>query len=509
MPKPPLDDPQTSGKAAERFAIFEKAALERLQAGSDSTKPATFLPLPVRLTAGAAATIAGIGVLWSVLAKVPVQVNGTAAIVPEGGLGSLVAGTAGQLQLQVSGLGPNSLAAEQQERNQQLQTFWIEDYSPNTLSLTSLKDLVNGSLKPRNGSVLRMPEDLSGVEGYDRPGQRLLVTYPANTLLAWVTDEVANQELNGSFRAAIPSINLQKDQENTRQKRAKDYADLSNLQRQQLNTITNELQERREMYARYQKLWKKGYLATTVLLDEQSRINSLESQLAGMKSTILNSTISSKDQVLGANEANATRKETLNKLENLLITYLTRTAIFSPDGGFYMLSRNFKSYDIVQKGDEIFTYTTTPPALPRIVPVFLDSTSAQQVTDGMKVLITPKGISRAEFGGIPGAVTAVKKLPLPQDALIGIVGSRALANIVQQMLPSPYLVKVQLEQAEPEFCQQALSRRCYRWSSGRQPPHPVRLATLADVQITTYQRRPIEFVMPALKRGLGLVVDNQ
>lgn len=509
MPNPPNKQPQESGKAAERFAIFEKVALERLQAGSDSTKAASFLPLPVRLTAIVAASIAGIGVLWSVLARVPVQVNGTAAIVPEGGLGSLVAGTSGQLELQVSGLGSSILPPEQRFRNKQLSSFWTTDYSSETASLASLSELVNGALKPREGTILKMPEDLSRVEDYDQLGSKYLVTYPENTLLAWITDEFANQELNGSYRAATSSVNLQGEQEQTRLRRSKDFTELSDQQRLQLGTINKELQERRSLYIRYRKLWAKGYLPATLLLDEQSRINNLESQLASIESTVLGTTISSKDQLLSASEANASRVEVLNKLENLLITYLGKSAIFSPGGGFYILSRNFGSNDIVNKGDEIFAYTTKPPALPSRLPVFLDATSAQQVTDGMKVLVTPKGISRAEFGGIPGVVIAVTKIPLPQDALIGTVGSRALAGMIQQLLPSPYLVTVELEQSEQAFCQQALSRRCYRWSSGRLPPHPVRLVTLADVQITTYYRRPIEFVMPAVKRGLGLVVDNK
>ena len=66
----------SSKRAADRFQIFEALALERLQAGADATKPAAFLPLPVRLIAIAAAAIAGIGVVWSVVARVPVQVNG-------------------------------------------------------------------------------------------------------------------------------------------------------------------------------------------------------------------------------------------------------------------------------------------------------------------------------------------------------------------------------------------------------------------------------------------------
>jgi hypothetical protein len=127
----------------------------------------------------------------------------------------------------------------------------------------------------------------------------------------------------------------------------------------------------------------------------------------------------------------------------------------------------------------------------------------------MKVLVTPKGISRAQYGGIPGRVIEVNKLPLQGDGLLGAVGSRALVNPIQQITLTPYLARVQLEQTTPDRCRSGSSYDCYRWSSGRLPPHPVRLATLADVQITTTYRRPVEFVMPALRRALGLVVDNK
>ena len=62
-PSQTTEEDSSSSRAADRFGIFEKVALERLQAGADATKPASFLPLPVRLTAIAAASIAGLGLV--------------------------------------------------------------------------------------------------------------------------------------------------------------------------------------------------------------------------------------------------------------------------------------------------------------------------------------------------------------------------------------------------------------------------------------------------------------
>jgi hypothetical protein len=505
-------DVNTSNRAADRFQIFESVALERLQAGSDSTKPAAFLPLPVRLTAIAAAAIAGIGVVWSVLARVPVQVNGTAAIVPSSGMSTLVAPTSGHLRYQVNGLGPNTLPAAQQRNNQLLSRFWIQEarvFTSKVGAVRNLDILIQAALSPTQGQRLVLPEDLPDERLYDRPGSQQLISYPEGTVLARVVDPMAHQELNGALLSALPTVDLQQRLRRERLRRSGQYRNLGGIQQGQRQAIARELQERRALYQRLQGLWKQGFIPGTQLLEEQTRINGLQNQLLSADSSQLSTRINSQDLLDQSQQAYITDVDSRNRLESQLITFLTRTSLFVPNTGFYLLAKFFKDDTLVRQGEEVLTYTTKPAELPQVVPVFLDGTAAQQVNEGMSVLLTPRGISRAEFGGIRGTVNEVNKLPLLGEGVFGAVGSRSLANSIQQMIPSPYLIWVKLDQAEPAFCRQALSRRCYRWSSGRLPPHPVRLATLADVQITTTYRRPVEFVMPALRKALGLVVDNK
>jgi hypothetical protein len=83
-----------------------------------------------------------------------------------------------------------------------------------------------------------------------------------------------------------------------------------------------------------------------------------------------------------------------------------------------------------------------------------------------------------------------------------------MATQVAQQLPNPIVAYVRLDQAGKFECSQVLSSGCYTFSSRRSPPHAVRLGTSADVQITTKYSRPIEFVMPAVRKALGLVVEN-
>jgi len=499
-------------RAADRFAIFEQVALERLQAGADATKPASFLPLPVRLTAIAAAAIAGIGVLWSIVARVPVQVNGTAAIVPSSGLGSLNAGSSGEVFYQVSGLAPDRLSSAQRQRNALLSSFWLKGATALTSDVSAmgqLDQLVNAALAPSSGQPLVLPQALEEALAFDHNTGSAAVSYPSGTLLARVINTLNHQELNSALLSTLPTNTLQRQQQQERLQRASQLGQLNQKQTTQRQVIAAEIKQRRALYQRYLALWKQGYLPSTTLLQEQSNINNLEAQLLSTDGTTISTGINRSDQIDQSKQVAINNLDSRNKLETALVTFLTRSAVYAPETGIYILAANFSNGSKVREGDELISYTTKPPALPKELPVFLDAVAAQQVSDGMRVLLTPKGISRAQYGGIPGTVEQVTKLPLQTDGLLGVVGSRGLAATIQQQLPAPYVIRVRLEQAEPRYCKQALSRRCYRWSSNRLPPHPVRLATLADVQITTTYRRPIEFVMPVLQRALGLVVDNR
>jgi hypothetical protein len=524
MPSPPDDrfNPEQGSapvecggspkRAAERFEIFEQVALERLKAGADATKPVVFLPLPVRLTAIAAAAIAMLGVLWSVLARVPVQVNGTGAIVPPGGLESLNAASSGILRYQVSGFGANNLPALQRQRNEMLGQFWRSQatvFTSNVNDAAKLAELVQAALASVQGQTFLLPANLATSKAVERQSRPITLSYPSGTVIARIENEAAHLELNAALLGILPAEKLHRQQRSERLARAGTLSQLGGLQSNPRQTLVAELKQRRDLYRRYLALWKQGYLPGTTVLEEQSRINALEGQLLSADSAQVNTSISRDEQLEQSKQAIVSSIDNLNKLENQLVNYLSATTIFAPVHGFYVMARNFVNGTFVKQGDELLIFTKMSPSLPSLIPVFLDPSAAQQVSEGMKVLVTPKGISRAQYGGIPGRVIEVNKLPLQGDGLLGAVGSRALVNPIQQITLTPYLARVQLEQTTPDRCRSGSSYDCYRWSSGRLPPHPVRLATLADVQITTTYRRPVEFVMPALRRALGLVVDNK
>lgn len=507
-------------QAGDRYQIFEQAALERLRSGSDQTKSVGFLPLPVRLAAISAITITGLGVLWSVLARVPVQVNGVASIVPETGVNSAQARVDGVLYYQVSGVGPDLLSPTYRQRNQALSEFWRSAvvHSRPTLPIAELIPLLEGADLAAQGQPLLTPSSLDDRESFDQLppntgaadelSQRQLFI-AANTLIALVDNPPAVEELDALRRLSVPKLSLERQTGQDRRQRALAYGSMDALIARQLHDKQVELSERQALFNRLQTLWRKGYVSGTQLLQEQATLNNLSQQVAQLRRDRLGNNFSSTDQRQQANQSDLNALQATDQLQTGLVTYMAKAFTIAPPTGLYLVAKYIQTGVAVHSGDELFTYSTTPPALPTRIPVFVDGATVQQLNEGNPVLVTPKGISRAQYGGIVGVVDEVGRLPFSGDALATVAGGRSLAAAITQAVPTPYLVKVKLRLAEPRFCQQMLSRRCYAWSTSRVPPFPVRMGTQADVQITTLHRRPIEFVMPALRQALGLVVENR
>lgn len=310
-------------------------------------------------------------------------------------------------------------------------------------------------------------------------------------------------------RLSPPKLALENETSQDRRKRAVAYGSIDSLIVDQMRAKEQELRKRKAMFLRLQKLWTKGYVSETQLLQEQATINSLEQQVVQLRRDRLGNNFSGTDQRQQAAQADLNVLQTTDQLQSALVTYLAKAFTIAPPTGLYLVAKYMQTGMEVRTGDELFTYSLKPPSLPGRIPVFVDAATLQQLTEGMRVLVTPKGISRAQYGGILGEVDEVGRLPLSGEALSAVAGGRSLASAIGQAVPNPYRVMVKLQVAEPDSCLQLLSRRCYAWSTNRIPPFPVRMGTQADVQITTIYRRPIEFVMPALRQALGLVVETR
>ena len=138
--------------------------------------------------------------------------------------------------------------------------------------------------------------------------------------------------------------------------------------------------------------------------------------------------------------------------------------------------------------------------LPEVIPGFLTQQAAQQVRPGMKVLATPIGMSRAQYGGMLAEVVHVRRLPSSITQIRENVGSEGVANELTTLIPQPTHIVIELD---TDSSTQDSTKEGIKWSSSGQIPYPIRQGDLLSIQITTQRVRPISLLIPWLRKFSG------
>jgi len=119
-----------------------------------------------------------------------------------------------------------------------------------------------------------------------------------------------------------------------------------------------------------------------------------------------------------------------------------------------------------------------------------------RVRPQMDALLSPEGITWEEYGYMIGTVTAVSDAPMNPDAM-----NRLLRNptLVTQFTEAggAYLITI-------DVVRDGQTPSGFKWTSLEGPPIAIGSGTLFTVEITVEARRPIELVVPAVRRWLGI-----
>lgn len=128
--------------------------------------------------------------------------------------------------------------------------------------------------------------------------------------------------------------------------------------------------------------------------------------------------------------------------------------------------------------------------------VYVSSADGKRVRRGMRILIAPSTFEREEHGFLLGTVTYVSDFPATQEGMSRILKNPGLAAALAGD-GAPYEVHADLipDPSTPTG---------YRWSSPRGPTGRVESGTLCEAFITVEERRPVELVLPLLRRRTGV-----
>jgi HlyD family secretion protein len=121
---------------------------------------------------------------------------------------------------------------------------------------------------------------------------------------------------------------------------------------------------------------------------------------------------------------------------------------------------------------------------------------AKRIAPGMRVRVAPAAVPQEEFGYIVGTVRSVSTQPATLAGMARTLGNDLL---VQQLAVqgASFLVEVDL-QRDPR------TPSGFRWSSKTGPPAAVSTGSAVAATIEIERRRPIELLVPFLRRLAGL-----
>ncbi|HET9626831.1 MAG TPA: NHLP bacteriocin system secretion protein [Kofleriaceae bacterium] len=152
---------------------------------------------------------------------------------------------------------------------------------------------------------------------------------------------------------------------------------------------------------------------------------------------------------------------------------------------------------LVAAGDPIVTLDLTGRTVKELeVVLYVPSSYGKQIQVGMTAYISPSTVKREEFGLMVGRITYVSDYPATSRGMLRVLkNDKLLTSLVGT--DSPYEVHADLFVDEHTVSG-------YRWSSSHGPPLKIQSGTRAAAYIAVESKRPIEMVIPLLRKLSGI-----
>jgi HlyD family secretion protein len=153
--------------------------------------------------------------------------------------------------------------------------------------------------------------------------------------------------------------------------------------------------------------------------------------------------------------------------------------------------------NVVAAGEPILTLDLTGRAVKDLEAViYVASLHGKQIRPGMEIQIAPSTVKREEYGLMVGRVTYVSDFPATSKGMRRVLkNERLVAGLSGQ--DAPYEIHADLV-VDPSTASR------YRWSSSKGPPVRIQSGTLAAANIIVAEKRPIELVIPLVRKYTGI-----
>ncbi len=149
---------------------------------------------------------------------------------------------------------------------------------------------------------------------------------------------------------------------------------------------------------------------------------------------------------------------------------------------------------IVGAGVPIVSIESTERILEAVV--YVAASSVKEIKPGMDAQVSPSGVQREEYGYLLGKVDEVGEFPATAEAIVSTFQNEIFA---QALLNGGPVTELRIH-----FISDPSTRSGLKWSSHKEPPTVVSSGSVCTVQVVTRRQRPIDLVIPYLRKKLGI-----
>ena len=286
--------------------------------------------------------------------------------------------------------------------------------------------------------------------------------------------------------------------ENRHLKSAYTQQELKNLesQRQTLEIKIGALTERVETE---EKLLNQGLITKQALLATKIDLSNAKQELGNVKNQLQASSITKLEgEKATQNEETAIEfqiNETQRSIDTLTHDIQLSTRIDSSFEGKVVEIKAGVGMLVSPGGAVVTIEPIEKSSLGIEAVVYLAATDGKKVHNGMEAHIVPSTVKREEFGFMLGQVTSVADYPASPEGMMKVLENQQLVKeLAGDSLPIEIRTKLLPDRTLSGF----------KWSSSAGPQIKIASGTLCSTEVIVMRQRPINLVIPFLKKNIGV-----
>jgi HlyD family secretion protein len=253
-----------------------------------------------------------------------------------------------------------------------------------------------------------------------------------------------------------------------------------------------------QQIVKYELLLKKGYITEQQFEKIKDELNQTSQELIKAKnereSLNINFVKDYKDIQERFSELSLRITEAQNRLEELNIEYSISSKIIAPVSGTILELRSSEG-DYVEEFSQIASMVRGDNVNSLEAIVYIQSDIGKKVQVGQEARISPSTVLREEYGQLKASVKSVSEYPVSEAAIKTVLGNDVLVKEFSSK-GAPIAVVLSLL-----FDPKAISG--YKWTTTDGPPYKINQGTRITCFIWTEELRPINLVIPYLKKLLS------